>query len=140
VQRVGLIAQRRGAWREDALALSRFRGSVGSQKVDLELRFDRMCATSCSRRCPPFMRSAAQPCLLCGALPADAHHIRFAQPKAFGRKVGDEFTVPLCRTHHRELHHTGNERAWWHDMGIDPLPVAAKLWDESLAALIPVGE
>jgi hypothetical protein len=54
---------------------------------------------------------AAQPCLLCGALPADAHHVRFAQPKAFGRKVSDEFTVPLCRTHHRELHHTGNERA-----------------------------
>ena len=83
---------------------------------------------------------AAQPCLLCGALPADAHHVRFAQPKAFGRKVSDEFTVPLCRTHHRELHHTGNERAWWHDMGIDPLPIAAKLWDESHAALIPVGE
>ena len=83
---------------------------------------------------------AARPCLLCGAFPADAHHIRFAQPKAFGRKVSDEFTVPLCRTHHRELHHTGNERAWWHDMGIDPLPVAARLWDESNAALIPVGE
>jgi hypothetical protein len=25
-------------------------------------------------------------------------------------------------------------------MGIDPLPVAARLWDESHAALIPVGE
>jgi hypothetical protein len=74
---------------------------------------------------------AAQPCLLCGALPADAHHVRFAQPKAFGRKVSDEFTVPLCRAHHRELHHTGNERAWWHDMGIDPLPVAARLWEET---------
>jgi hypothetical protein len=83
---------------------------------------------------------AAQPCLVCGALPADAHHVRFAQPKAFGRKVSDEFTVPLCRTHHRELHRTGNERAWWHDMGIDPLPVAARVWDESHAALIPVGE
>ena len=71
---------------------------------------------------------AAQPCLVCGALPADAHHVRFAQPKAFGRKVSDEFTVPLCRAHHRELHHTGNERAWWHDMGIDPLSVAERLW------------
>jgi DNA recombination protein Rad52 len=74
---------------------------------------------------------AAQPCLLCGALPADAHHLRFAQPKAFGRKVSDEFTVPLCRAHHRELHHTGNERAWWHDMGVDPLHVAQRLWGES---------
>jgi DNA recombination protein Rad52 len=76
---------------------------------------------------------AAQPCLVCGALPADAHHIRFAQPKAFGRKVSDEFTVPLCRAHHRELHHTGNERAWWHDMGIDPIPIARRLWGESQA-------
>jgi hypothetical protein len=76
-------------------------------------------------------RVASQPCLVCGAAPADAHHIRFAQPKALGRKVSDEFTVPLCRTHHRELHHTGNERAWWHDMGLDPLPVARRLWDES---------
>jgi hypothetical protein len=74
---------------------------------------------------------ASQPCVLCGTVPADAHHVRFAQPKAFGRKVSDEFTVPLCRTHHRELHHVGNERAWWHDMGIDPLPVARRLWGES---------
>ena len=41
-----------------------------------------------------------------------------------GRKVGDEFTVPLCRAHHRELHHSGNEAAWWHEMGINPLDVA----------------
>ena len=38
-------------------------------------------------------------------------HARFAQPKAFGAKVSDEFTVPLCRDHHRELHNNGNERA-----------------------------
>ncbi len=52
---------------------------------------------------------ASQPCLLCGAKPADAHHVRFAQPRAMGRKVGDNFTVPLCRNHHRELHHSGGE-------------------------------
>ena len=74
---------------------------------------------------------AAQCCLVCGTVPADAHHVRFAQPKAFGRKVSDEFTVPLCRAHHRELHHVGNERTWWHDMGIDPLPIARRLWGES---------
>jgi hypothetical protein len=74
---------------------------------------------------------ASQPCLLCSATPSDAHHVRFAQPRAMGRKVGDEFTVPLCRTHHRELHHYGNEAAWWHDMGIDPIDVAAQLWNES---------
>jgi hypothetical protein len=74
---------------------------------------------------------AAQPCLLCSATPSDAHHIGFAQPRALGRKVGDEFTVPLCRAHHRELHHSGNEAAWWHDMGIDPLEIAKELWAES---------
>lgn len=74
---------------------------------------------------------AAQPCLLCSATPADAHHLRFTQPRALGRKVSDEFTVPLCRAHHRQLHHSGNEAAWWHDMGIDPVEIAADLWRES---------
>jgi hypothetical protein len=47
------------------------------------------------------------------------------------RKVGDDFTVPLCRKHHRDLHDSGNEAAWWHDMGIEPLEIARQLWDES---------
>ena len=52
---------------------------------------------------------STQPCLVCGRTPADAHHLRFAQPRALGRKVSDEFTVPVCRVHHRELHRHGNE-------------------------------
>jgi hypothetical protein len=74
---------------------------------------------------------AAQPCILCSATPSDAHHVRFAQPRAMSRKVSDEFTVPLCRNHHRELHASGNEASWWHDMGIDPLEIAKDLWLES---------
>ncbi len=74
---------------------------------------------------------ASQPCIVCNRILADAHHVRFAQPKAFGTKVSDEFTVPLCRDHHRELHNNGDERAWWHDMGVDPLPIAKRLWEES---------
>jgi hypothetical protein len=35
--------------------------------------------------------------------------------------VSDEFTVPLCRVHHREVHRCGNESAWWGNMAIDPL-------------------
>jgi hypothetical protein len=46
----------------------------------------------------------SQPCLVCGRTTSDAHHLGFAQPRAFGLKVSDEFTVPLCRGHHRALH------------------------------------
>jgi hypothetical protein len=42
-----------------------------------------------------------QPCLLCGRRPSNAHHLRFAQAAALGRRVSAEFTVPLCRVHHR---------------------------------------
>src|SRR5262249_53511601 len=60
--------------------------------------------------------------------PSDPHHLRFAQPRALGRKASDEFTVPLCRIHHRLVHNVGNEAAWWKDAGIDPVSAAAKLW------------
>jgi hypothetical protein len=78
---------------------------------------------------------ASQPCLLCNRRPSDAHHLRFAQPKALGRKVSDEFTVPLCRTHHRQLHRSGNEAQWWQamDRDVDPLQIAKTLWEESHA-------
>ncbi len=69
-----------------------------------------------------------QPCLLCGRRPGDAHHIRFAQPRALGRKASDEFAVPLCRSHHRAVHRTGDEKAWWKQTGIDPVKIACKLW------------
>ncbi len=76
---------------------------------------------------------AAQPCLVCGRTPSDAHHIKFAEQRAMGRKVSDRFTVPICRLHHRELHRRGNERAWWENQGIDPLPIAASLWERTHA-------
>jgi hypothetical protein len=71
---------------------------------------------------------AKQPCLVCGRRPADAHHLRFAQLPALGRKVSDEFTIPLCRGHHREVHRCGNETAWWNKIGIDPTAAARVLW------------
>jgi hypothetical protein len=61
---------------------------------------------------------STQPSLACGRSPSDAHHLKFAQQRAPGRKVSDEFTVPLCRTHHRELHQRGDELKWWHQMDI----------------------
>jgi hypothetical protein len=74
-----------------------------------------------------------QPCLVCGRVPSDSHHLTFTQPRALGRRVSDEFTVPVCRVHHRELHRSGDEAAWWRRLNIDPLPVALKLWQQSRA-------
>jgi ERF superfamily len=76
---------------------------------------------------------AAQPCLVCQRLLCDAHHLRFAQPRTLGRKVSDEFTVPLCRDHHRDLHRHGNEVAWWANHKIGALEAARDLWTTSPA-------
>jgi len=76
---------------------------------------------------------ASRPCLVCQRTPSDAHHLKFAQQRALGRKASDEFTVPLCREHHRELHRSGNERSWWSKIGIAPLECAEQLWRISLS-------
>ena len=74
---------------------------------------------------------ASQPCLVCGRQPSDPHHLRFAQPIAIGLKVSDEFTVPLCRGHHRQLHQTSSEIAWWKTLNIDAMPLARQLWEQT---------
>ena len=74
---------------------------------------------------------AQQPCLICGRSPGHAHHLRFAQPRALGRKVSDEWVVPLCATHHRALHGVGDEERWWKEMGIEPIGHANRLWYET---------
>ena len=77
----------------------------------------------------------AQPCTVCGRQPCEAHHLRFAQPRALGRKVSDEFTVPLCRVHHRELHRHGDEGTWWKRVNIDPMPIALRFWQQTRGVL-----
>jgi hypothetical protein len=74
---------------------------------------------------------ASQPCLLCGRQPSDAHHLRFMQARALGRRVSDEFAVPLCRTHHRALHRSGDEAAWWKASNIDAATIAHNLWQHT---------
>src|SRR5207248_3043103 len=71
---------------------------------------------------------AKQPCLVCGRQPSDPHHLRFAQNRGLALKVSDEFTIPLCRAHHRELHRAGTELIWWSKIGIEPLAFAQELW------------
>src|SRR5262249_31700769 len=81
-----------------------------------------------------------QACLVCGRTPSDPHHLTFMQPRALGHRVSDEFTVPVCRVHHRELHRQGDEAAWWGKLSIDPVPVALKLWQHTRVngAAIPI--
>jgi hypothetical protein len=57
--------------------------------------------------------------------------LRFMQPRALGRRVSDEFAVPLCRTHHRALHRSGDEGAWWKVSGIDAVMIAQRLWQHT---------
>jgi len=81
---------------------------------------------------------ASQPCLVCKTAPCDAHHLKIARPRSLGRKVSDEFTVPLCRKHHEELHRHGNEATWWAKMQIAPMPIARELCENSPANIFSV--
>ncbi len=60
--------------------------------------------------------------------------IRFAQPRALSRKVSDEYTVPVGRSHYRELHRYRDKASWWAGTSIDPLPIALELWRRSRLA------
>ena len=114
---------------EHAKALRRPRGRSRATSIDKAVL-----ALPATRRIRDreHVRSVAkQPCLVCGRRPADAHHLRFAQSRALGRKVSDEFTIPLCRGHHREVHRSGDEAAWWEKTGIDPTTTARALWLET---------
>jgi hypothetical protein len=70
----------------------------------------------------------SQPCLVCGRTPSQAHHLKFAQPRAIASKPSDEWTVPLCLLHHRALHDVGSEKTWWQEHGIDAKVEAQRLW------------
>src|ERR687886_59209 len=59
----------------------------------------------------------------------------FQQPRALSKTVSDEWTVPLCRTHHRALHDVGDEAAWWKQHGIDAAAEAQKLWRQTHSSL-----
>ena len=83
---------------------------------------------------------ASQPCLVCARTPSDAHHVKFAEQRAMGRKVSDKFVVPVCRLHHRDLHRRGDERTWWAEHEIEPLAVAASLWGQTRKTASEIGE
>lgn len=53
----------------------------------------------------------------------DIAHVRTATNGAMGRKPSDEWSVPLCRTHHRRAHQIG-DRAFEIERGINLLEMA----------------
>jgi hypothetical protein len=114
-----------------------FRNALSPPELDLEAprKIDKSVlaiATPRRYRNKEHLRFVAQqPCVVCGKKPADPHHLRFMQPRAIGAKVSDEFTVPLCRTHHSAVHRVGDERAWWKAARINPIRIAHQLWSRT---------
>ena len=70
-----------------------------------------------------------KPCLIRGR-EGEAHHLTYAEPNGMALKVGDNWVVPMCHPHHMELHAYGDEELWWAMQGIEPLPIAEKLFEE----------
>jgi hypothetical protein len=116
-------------------------GAPSTSKATPALEFEAYAVTPKTRRRRDKRHRqfvASQACVVCGRQPSDAHHLRFAQPRGLGLKVSDEFTVPLCRSHHRDVHRTRNEIQWWARFGIKPLTIAYKLWSSTHpAAALP---
>ena len=69
-------------------------------------------------------------CLACGATGVHAHHLKMVEAVGQGRKVGDQWTVPLCAVCHDHLHHWGDEQTWWDIRGVDPVGWAKQKWKE----------
>jgi hypothetical protein len=72
----------------------------------------------------------AQPCVVCGRMPSEAHHLRFAQPRSRPKGERRVYSSGLS-PHHRELHRYGDEASWWAGVNVDPLPIALDLWRRS---------
>jgi hypothetical protein len=109
--------------------------AAGHSRSEVEDRVTPLRKETRRRNKPHLALVSSQPCLVCRRSPCDAHHLKFAQPRSLGRKVSDEFTVPLCREHHQELHRHGNERAWWANLQIDALKEAKELWAGTLVQM-----
>jgi hypothetical protein len=116
---------------DDGTALSTAKHGEGNWVTPVDKSVLAIAASRRYRNREHLRSMVKMPCLVCGRKPSDPHHLRHAQPRALGSKASDEFTVPLCRTHHREVHRAGDERAWWRAAGIDPLKVAHKFWEET---------
>ena len=118
---------------------ARHRAAIHMRKRRQRLAAPKLAAAVAALRQRPSgcaTRIIASSCLASRAWYAAAHRptritCALPNPSALGRKVSDEFTVPVCRLHHREIHRHGDEAAWWTRAGIEPLPVALTLWRQT---------
>jgi len=76
------------------------------------------------------------PSVISGAYGCEACHIRFGsavyrkKSGATAMKADDAWTVPMTREEHASQHDR-NEKAFWDEQGIDPLALAAALYEIS---------
>ena len=67
-------------------------------------------------------------CAICKNPVADAHHLRtIGHRRAMSLKNGDDFTIPLCRRHHDELHAFGDEKLFLALNGVDVVQILRQL-------------
>jgi hypothetical protein len=67
-------------------------------------------------------------CCICKNPVADAHHLRtVGHRRAASLKNGDDYTIPLCRKHHDELHMFGDEKLFLALHGVDVVEILRQL-------------
>lgn len=67
-------------------------------------------------------------CCICKNPVADAHHLRtVGHRRAAALKNGDDFTIPLCRKHHDDLHMFGDEKLFLALHGIDAVLILRQI-------------
>jgi hypothetical protein len=69
-------------------------------------------------------------CCACGCRPVEAHHLLRDVVRGTGLKAGDNWVIPLCSSHHRELHANGDERAFLKSFGINGPVLAQQLFKD----------
>jgi len=74
------------------------------------------------------------PCISCGAHPpTEAAHVRIHA--GMGMRPDDNLVLPLCDVCHRTgpgaEHNVGGSKKFYSELGIDPVALAAELYDET---------
>lgn len=79
-------------------------------------------------RDPSYLSHIRQmPCLVCGRSPSEAHHLLRGRERGVSLKAGDDWVVPLCNQHHRQLHEDGNEEIFFALEGVNAYRKAVSL-------------